>query len=126
MAGKKVQKGRAPKVEFKGYLNVNLSAEEELQFDAWYEAGSFALEMLFDLIDFGYKISFSEDEFNDGISVSIYAKSPKFNWAGWTLTGWASDVHEAAAYVFFKHHFVANQDWEQFTGRPTKSHAKRG
>lgn len=126
MPSKKPANKRTPKAEWKGYLNVNLSSEEELQFETWYESGAFDLDMLFNLMDMGYKISFNEDEFNDGISVSIYAKSTKLEWAGWTLTGWAATTHEAAAYVFFKHHFVANQDWMQFTGRPQKSHSKRG
>lgn len=126
MATKTVKKQRAAKVEFKGYLNVNLSAEEDLAFDAWFGDGKFDLSLLFDLIDFGYKISFAEDEFNDGLSVSVYAKSSKLSWAGWTLTAWAGTLEEAAALAFFKHQFVCNQDWDAFTGRPAKSHSKRG
>jgi hypothetical protein len=126
MAAKKTATKRPPKAEYKGYLNVNLSAEDDLQFDAWYGTGAFSLDMLFDVMDLGYKISFSIDDYNDGISVAIYAKSTKLDWAGWTLTAWAGTLHEAAALCFFKHHFVCNQDWNQFTGRPQKSHASRG
>jgi len=126
MAAKKATQKRPPKVEYKGYLNVNLSAEQEAEFDSWYAAGSFDIGLLFGMIDFGYKISFSEDEFNDGIAVSMYAKSSKLDWAGWTLTAWAGDLNEAAAFCFYKHWFVANQEWDQFTGRPAKTHAKRG
>lgn len=126
VAAKKAAQKRPPKAEFRGYLNVNLSPEQEAEFDAWFAAGSFTLDMLFEVMDMGYKISFSIDDYNDGISVAIYAKSTKLPWAGWTLTAWAATIEEAAAYVFFKHHFVANQDWEQFTGRPARSHASRG
>lgn len=89
MSAKKSAMKRPPKVEYKGYLNVNLSADQESEFDAWYAAGSFDFGLLFRMIDFGYKISFSEDEFNDGVAVSMYAKSAKLDWAGWTLTAWA-------------------------------------
>lgn len=125
MAKKATQK-RAPKAEFKGYLNVNLTAEQEAEFDAWYGAGSFTLDLLFETLDFGYKIAFSIDDFNDGIAVTMYAKSTKLDWAGWTLSAWAGTLDEAAAFCFYKHWFVANQDWNQFTGRPQKSHASRG
>lgn len=126
MATKKTPRKRAPKAEFKGYLNVNLSSEQDAEFDAWFESKPDVLFLLFDLIDFGYKVSFQEDEYNDGLQVSLYAKSTKLDWSGWTLSAWAGDLAEAAALLYFKHHFVCNRDWNQFTGRPQKSHASRG
>lgn len=123
---KKVASKRAPKAEYKGYLNVNLSPEEDVQFDAWFGEGHFDVALLFNLIDFGYKVSFAEDEYNDGIVVSLYAKSTKLGWSGWTLTAWAATLEEAAALLFFKHQFICSGDWMAFTGRPQKSHASRG
>lgn len=126
MPTKKAPVKKTPKAEYKGYLNVNLSAEQELEFDAWYASNPEPMVLLFDQMDFGYKLSFGIDDYNDGIQVSMYARSTKLAWAGWTLSAWAGDLNEAAALLFFKHHFIANQDWEQFTGRPARSHSNRG
>ena len=126
MAAKKATQKRPPKVEYKGYLSVNLSAEQDADFDSWLSASPDVFTFLFAEILLGYKLSFSEDEFNDGYSASFYAKSAKLPWAGWTLTAWAGSVGEAAALLWYKHHNIANKDWEQFTGRPAKSHSKRG
>ena len=126
MAEKKTAKKKAPKVEFQGYLSVNLSAEQDADFDAWLGGSPDVFNWLFEELLLGYKMSFAEDEFNDGFSVSLYAKSAKLPWAGWTLTAWAGSVEEAAALLWYKHHRIANRDWEQFTGRPAKSHSKRG
>jgi len=126
MAGKKPTNKRTPKAEFKGYLNVNLTAEQEAEFDRWFAETGFDLSVLFDTMDMGYKIAFAIDDYNDGIVVTMYAKSTKIDWSGWTLSAWAGSLEEAAAFLFFKHHYVCNQDWNQFTGRPQRSHASRG
>lgn len=126
MAQKKALKKTQPKVEFKGYLNVNLTEAQDAQFDALYaQGGNFISDLVF-TADEGYKVSFAEDEFNDGIVCTMYAKSTKLAWAGWTLSAWAASYEEAAALLMFKHVFICNRDWEQFRGVPTKSHAKRG
>jgi len=126
MAAKKPTPKRSPKVEFQGYLNVNLTAEQDTKFDELYAQGG---DFIYDLVvtaDEGYKVSFAEDEFNDGIVCTMYAKSTKLAWAGWTLSAWAGSYEEAAALLMFKHVFVCNRDWEQFRGVPQKSHSKRG
>lgn len=126
MAAKQAAKKKSPKIEFQGYLNVNLSAEQDEDFDNWLGGSPDVFKWLFEEILLGYKLGFAEDEFNDGFSASLYAKSAKLPWAGWTLTAWAGSVEEAAALLWYKHHNIANKDWEQFTGRPSKSHSKRG
>lgn len=126
MAVKNAGKKKSAKVEFKGYLNVNLSAEQDVDFEGWLTGSPDVFAWLFEEILLGYKLSFAEDEFNDGYSASLYAKAAKLPWAGWTLTAWAGSVEEAAALLWYKHHNIANKDWERFTGRPAKSHSKRG
>jgi len=122
----KTTKKRPPKIDYKGYLNVNLSKEDDIQFDIWYAANGDCMRALLDVLDFGYKISIQEDEYNAGILVSIYAKSKKLDWAGWTLSAWAGDVPEAVALLVYKHYFMCDQNWEAFIDKPTRSHAKRG
>lgn len=126
MPAKKTVSKRAPKVEFKGYLNVNLTEEQDAQFEAMFTEDMNPISDLVMTVDEGYKVSFAEDEFNDGIVCTMYAKSTKLAWAGWTLSAWAGSYEEAAALLLFKHVFVCERDWEKFRGVPTKSHAKRG
>lgn len=123
---KSTAKKAAAKVEFKGYLSVNLTADQDAEFDKLYaQGGNFIQDLVF-TADEGYKVSFAEDEFNDGIVCTMYAKSTKLAWAGWTLSAWAGSYDEAAALLMFKHVFICNRDWEQFRGVPQKSHSKRG
>jgi hypothetical protein len=119
-------KKRAPKTEFKGYLNVNLTEAQDAEFEKILAEGGDHVSALIYTADEGYKVSFAEDEFNDGIVCTMYAKSTKLAWAGWTLSAWAASYEEAAALLMFKHVWICNRDWEQFRGVPQKSHAKRG
>ena len=123
---KSTAKKAPPKVEFKGYLSVNLTADQDAEFDKLYALGGNFIQDLVFTADEGYKVSFAEDEFNDGIVCTMYAKSTKLAWAGWTLSAWAGSYDEAAALLMFKHVFICNRDWEQFRGVPQKSHSKRG
>lgn len=117
---------KPPKIEWQGYLNVNLTAEQETEFDVWYVANPELWHLLPDVVLEGYKVSFREDAFNDGYSASMYCENAKVDWAGWTLTAWAADLGEALAFLMYKHYSICNQDWSTFRGRAAKTNAKRG
>ena len=126
MPSKKPLPKKAPKVEFLGYLNVNLTPDQDAEFDKLFTNDADWIGDLVLTVEHGYKVSFAEDEYNDGIVCSMYAKSAKLPWAGWTLTAWAGSHAEAAALLLFKHIWVCERDWEKFRGTPSRTHSKRG
>ena len=122
----KTQTKRPRKIEWQGYLNVNLDSSDEVAFDAWQVERAFALSDIAILVDNGYKFSLTWDDFHSGFSASLYSGNAKLAWTGWTLTAWAESVDEAIKLMFYKHYEMCLEDWERFTYKTEKSGKKRG
>lgn len=120
------KKASAAKIEWKGFLNVNLSAEDETIFEQWETERTFGISDVAVLVDNGYKFALNWDTHHDGFVASLYSGSPKLAWTGWTLTAWAGDVETAMRLLFFKHYYLAEEDWEQFTGKVERLNRKYG
>jgi hypothetical protein len=118
--------GKVNKIEWQGYLNVNLSAEDEAIFDAWEVNRVFSFGDVTILADNGYKFSLAWDDRHNGIVASLYASNNKLAWPGWTLTAWAADVETAVRLLFFKHYSLCEEDWERFTGKVERMNRKYG
>ena len=114
------------KVEWKGYLSVNLDGDDEAAFDVWEVKRTFSIVDVAVLVDNGYKFSLNWDSFHSGFTASLYSASGKLAWTGWTLTAWAGDVETAMRLLFFKHYVMCEEDWERFTGKVEKSNRKYG
>lgn len=107
------QKRTKPKsAEFQGYVKINLTTEQVKEFERDYLPKEVALSELDLLANNGYKISFSWDDYNSGISASLYAKDKKMELAGWTLSAWAADVETALKLLLYKHYILALGQWE--------------
>jgi len=114
------------KVEWKGYLRVNLTDEQEKHFDAWFPTQVIQISDLGILANNGFRFSMAFDDFHQGVVCSLYAASQKLSWAGWTLTAWAESAEEAMALLFYKHYIVCEEDWEHFYDVVEKMNRKRG
>jgi hypothetical protein len=121
-----VKPKKQPKIDWKGYLNVNLDAELEKAFDVWELKREFGITDVAVLVDNGYKFSLNWDNHHNGFVASLYSASSKLAWTGWTLTAWAPDVGTAMRLLFFKHYIMCEEDWERFTYRSEKSGARYG
>lgn len=108
----KAQTKRAKVAEFKGYHKINLTREQNEVFESEYASLSARFDDIDILINNGYKLSFSWDDYNSGVSAALYAKDQKMDWAGYTLTAWAGDAQTALNLLLFKHFIVAQQKWE--------------
>src|SRR5690242_14906139 len=124
MATKKMKK--PAKAEWKGFHNVNLSAEDEVLFEAWQKENVTAFNWVEALADEGYKVSFDYDAYNEGFKASLYATQSKMEWAGYTLTAWAGDVQTAFNLLCFKHYVMCKQQWEIAKDKPNKGTSKYG
>jgi hypothetical protein len=122
----KPQKKLEKKVEWKGYLRVNLTDEQEKHFDEWLPLQDIKISDFGILCNNGFKISLGWDRFNDGVVASLFANDVRLAWAGWILTAWAASSEEAVALLFYKHYIVCEEDWERFYDVVEKSHRKRG
>ena len=122
----KTQAKRKPGVEFKGYLRVNLTEEQDKHFDEWFptqiiQIGDFGI-----LCNNGFKFALAWDNFHQGVVASLYANDPKLSWSGWILTAWADSAEEAIALLFYKHYIVCEEDWEHFKDAVEKTGRTRG
>jgi len=122
----KAQKSKKSKVEWKGYLRVNLTEEQDKHFDEWVPVQSIQISDFDILCNNGFKLSFNWDDFHQGISASLFASDPRLSWAGWVLTAWAGDAESALELLFYKHYIVCEEDWEHFTDVVEKSNRTRG
>lgn len=114
------------KVEWKGYLRVNLTAEQEEHFDSWWPKQVVRMEDIGILLNSGFKFSLNWDTFHDGVSASLFASDPKLSWAGYVLTAWAATVDEAVALLFYKHYRICEEDWEHFYDVVERTSKTRG
>jgi len=119
-------KKKSVKVEFKGYLRVNLTDEQDADFDLWSPSQEVKLSDLDILLNNGYKFSLFWDEFHEGVSCGLMANSPKLAWSGWILSAWSDNVEDAIKLLFYKHYIICEEDWEHFYDVVEKQHRRRG
>jgi len=117
---------KQPKIEWKGYLNVNISPEDAVAFDAWELKRNFGISDVAVLVDNGYKFSLNWDNHHSGFVASLYSGDAKLAWTGWTLTAWAADYETAMRLLFYKHYIMCEEDWERFTYKSEKSGLQYG
>lgn len=117
---------RKTKVEFKGYLRVNMDDKQDAAFDKWFPLQVIQVSDFGILCNNGFKFALAWDDFHQGVVASLYANDTKLSWAGWILTAWADSVEEAVALLFYKHYVICDQDWEHFYDVVEKTHRKRG
>lgn len=120
------KKSKQSKVEFKGYLRVNLTDEQDKEFDVWFPEQVIQFSDLDILCNSGYKFTVGWDNFHSGVVASLFASDNKLAWPGYILTAWADNVHEAIGLLFYKHYIVCEEDWEKFYDVVEKTNRKRG
>jgi hypothetical protein len=114
------------KAEWKGYVKVNLTVEQDKEFDKWTETVTDTFAWMDTLVNDGYKLSFNYDNYHTGVSAGLYAGDAKMEWAGYSLTAWGENVEEAYLMLCYKHFVICNQMWEIPPDLPEKSYKKRG
>ncbi len=122
----KPQKKQVKRAEWKGYVKVNLTAEQDTEFDVWKETVVDVFGWMDSLVGDGYKLSFNYDDYHSGVSAALYAGSAKMDWSGYSLTAWGESVEEAYLMLCYKHFVICNQFWEIPADVPEKSYKKRG
>jgi len=119
-------KKQVKKAEWKGYHKVNLNKADEALFETWAKDNHVQLTDFEPLALNGYKISFSWDDYHEGVSASLYCTAQKMDWAGYSLTAWAGDIETAVKLLFFKHFIMCREQWEIAPDRPDKGTSPYG
>lgn len=120
------KKKQPKRVEFKGYLRVNLTEEQDTHFAGWFPTQTIQISDLDILCNNGFRFGLYWDSFHNGVVASLYANDAKLAWSGWVLTAWADNAEEAIALLFYKHYIICEEDWEKFYDVVEKQHRKRG
>jgi len=126
MASTKGKKSINKRVEFKGYLRVNMTEEQDAHFDVWFPQQTIQISDFDILCNNGFKFGLAWDHFHQGVVASLFANDARLGWSGWILTAWADSADEAIGLLFYKHYIVCEEDWEKFYDVVEKSHRKRG
>lgn len=122
----KTRKTVMKKAEWKGYLRVNLTTEQDEAFDLWKVSQHVQLSDIDILLNNGFKFSLNWDVFHNGVSANLMATDVRLSWAGYVLTAWDTDVESAILLLFYKHYVVCEEDWEHFTDVVEKMGKTRG
>jgi len=96
------------------FINISLGEAEKDELGELHQRGVFALELVFDLVQEGYKVSFSEDSKNHSYICSLSdcrEDSPSFKH---TLTGRGATPAAAFSACCYKHFNIARKDWTQY------------
>jgi hypothetical protein len=114
------------KVDWKGYHSCNLLTADELPYENWAATQVIQLSDLDVIVQAGYKFSLNWDAFHSGVSASLYASDGRLDWAGYSLTAWASDAESAIKLLFYKHYVMCEEQWEIAPNNTEKSHRTYG
>jgi len=105
------------KGSFQGYINHNLTAEEKAKYDLWTPDAEELFDAIERLVDSGYKLSTSHDDYNDTRQASLTCNNKQSEDYGWVLVARAPDSYNAIALVVFKHVYLLEGDWTAFHSR---------
>jgi len=112
MSTNKAKKRPAKKAEWKGYHKVNLTDGMAKDFEKWRVDQRVQISDFDALCNNGYKISFSWDDYHEGVSASLYCTQQKMAWAGYVLSAWAGDIETAILLLFYKHYVICEEEWD--------------
>jgi len=102
---------------FRGFIQHNLTAEEKRAYEKWEVSPDELWDSIERVIDSGYKLSTSHDDYNSTRQASLTCNNPKHNDYGWVLVARAPDSFNAIALVMFKHLVLLGGDWTEFHAR---------
>lgn len=110
---RKPKESKSNKVEWQGFINVTLNAQEKAHVKGMELDGSAAFEFLQTAADHGYKVSTTYTRSADFYTVVLYGNEPDCPNSGWAMSVRHSDIYTAFAALLF----VVEQDgWDTFWG----------
>lgn len=102
------------------FINMHLVSDEVKELLSMIETDEFPIEYVWNLVDEGFKVSFSYDELNDSYIASMTDKRPDSNSFGVILTGRGDSALNAWYSLAYKHFVKLNQDWTDIQTKAAK------
>lgn len=116
MAGKKGKPGNFSQSDWKGFANINLREQDKAALQGITPEPDEILACIDAVISSGHKISVTKGEGKKACVVSFTGQKESGANNGYTLSSFASNFFTAFTVNYYKHHYMAQGDWSQFTG----------
>jgi hypothetical protein len=111
-AAEKRAANKPVKVEWKGFVNCDLTADHKADLEGYDTETEFPLrEGLEELAADGYKVSFSKDFKNNCEMAIMYDQNPQSDFAGYALVGRGSSVWDAWCALMYRHIVILSDGW---------------
>ena len=105
--------GGKAKVEWKGYVNFEMSKEQSAEAKVWLAAHpEFYGEALQEAVEDGYSLKTHWSEHVKGVSAGLYAQNGDLPNAGYCLTQHSADAHLANVKVLYVHFRLLGGSWD--------------
>lgn len=101
------------KVEWKGYVNWQLSEQHKATFRKWLETQPKIDEIIHEITEDGYDIKIRYDGYNACMSAQLYCTNPANPNAGWCLSMRANDWYTALLRVIYVHCIALEGAWSE-------------
>lgn len=105
------------KADWKGFANIDLSAEDKAAIKGGIFDGEAVLDILSEIVGTGHKITVSYDRDKDTVSASVTGIYSHCKNAGLTFTSFARTLPDVLTVVAYKHEVVAKGNWSPFISR---------
>jgi len=111
------RKPKAPRVEFRGYLNYAMPKDMAQDFEYQVSQGAVSLTLLDDLLSAGISVSMKWDDYNESYSASAFDNRPESASAGFALTVHSSSPTRSLYKLLYGHYFALRCDWTTLGSR---------
>lgn len=100
-----------PKVDWKGYVNWELTTSHKRAFDEWLISKPDIDALIEKVMRDGYDVKQRYDERNDAFSAQLYCTDPKNPNAGWCLSMRSKYAYTSLLRVIFVHYIALQESW---------------
>lgn len=106
--------GAAPRVEWKGYINVPLLEADKRHYHTWKNAPEVFDEVLVATLESGFKLSVDYQQNEAAYRASLYCQDAKRPEAGYCLSLFAGEPLEAVRRLLYVHAIKCQRSWSHW------------
>lgn len=97
--------------EYAGYLVCDLNANHEKALEKHVLDAPSLFAWLQEMVDSGYKLVLTYSKDGASVRAELHDMDKDSDLAGWRLSSFAEDVHDALLVLHFKHTQILSGDW---------------
>lgn len=100
------------------FVDIKLTQEERDQFVEWFDPNVDQTSVLQQFADLGYRLGVSWSGEHQSYTVSATCRDSGSPNDGMCMTAFSGNLRKAVALLWWKHHYVADQDWNTRVSGP--------